>query len=155
MTLRYFEDFAEGDRLDIGSRQITAEEIIEFAEQFDPAPFHLSHEGGKASMLGGLSASGWQTCAILMRMMCDSFLLETASQGAPGVETCSWLAPVQPGDTLRGTATVLSARRSASRPGIGILRIRCDIFNQHEKPVLTMESALLTATADAPRAEVK
>lgn len=155
MTLRYFENFAEGDRLDLGTHDITAEEIIEFAEQFDPAPFHLSHEGGRASMLGELSASGWHTCAILMRMLCDSFLLETASQGAPGVETCSWLAPVHPGDTLRGEASVLAARRSASRPGIGILRIRCDVFNQREKLVLTMESALLLATAEAPRREVQ
>lgn len=155
MTLRYFEDFAEGDRLDIGTHRITAEEIIEFAEQFDPAPFHLSHEGGQASMLGALSASGWQTCAILMRMMCDSFLLETASQGAPGVETCSWLAPVHPGDTLHGAVNVVSARRSASRPGLGIVGFRCEVFNQREEKVLTMETALLAATADAPRQEVQ
>ena len=100
MTFRYFDDFAPGEEIDLGSHRVTAEEIIDFASQFDPAPVHLSEEGGKASMLGRLSASGWHTCAILMRMMCDTFLLDSSGQGAPGIDECQWLAPVHAGAAM-------------------------------------------------------
>lgn len=136
--MRYFEDFNEGDVFELGSKTVTAEEIIEFGEEFDPAPFHLSEEGGRASMFGRLVASGWHSCAMAMRMICDAFWLECASQGSPGVEKCIWHAPVAPGDTLSGRAEVTASRPSASRPHIGFTTFRFSMFNQKDEPVLTM-----------------
>jgi acyl dehydratase len=101
-----------------------AEEIIDFATKFDPQPFHLSEEAGKASLFGGLCASGWHTCAITMRMMCDEFLLETASLGSPGLENIRWIKPVRPGDTLHVRSVVLEARPMESKPHIGLVLVR-------------------------------
>lgn len=143
MPFRYFEDFREGETIDLGRYPVTAEEIIEFATKFDPAPFHLSAEAGRATMLGGLAASGWHTCAMMMKMMCDSFLLESSGQGAPGIDECRWLAPVLAGDTINARATVLTKRASASRPGLGIVRFRFDVEKQGAKPVMTVENAII------------
>ena len=82
----YWEDFPVGRVREFGGITLSAEEIIAFARQFDPQPFHLSEEGGRNSLFGGLCASGWHTCALAMRMMCDAYLLETASLGSPGLE---------------------------------------------------------------------
>ncbi len=153
MAFRYFEDFVEGEAINLGPRAIDAEEIIDFAIQFDPAPFHLSEEGGKASILGALSASGWQTCALLMRMMCDAFLLESSSQGGNNVDECKWLAPVYAGDVLSGTTTILSKRLSASRPGLGIVSVKSQLFKQSGTPVLTMANAIMMKTRPAAIAD--
>lgn len=136
--MRYFEDFAVGDEFKLGSKTVSADEIIEFAAEFDPAPFHLSEEGGRNSMFGKLVASGWHSCAIAMRMICDGFWLECASQGSPGVEKCRWLAPVAPGDTLTGHAEVTGCRLSGSRPSIGFTTFEFSLFNQSGAQVLTM-----------------
>lgn len=135
-----FEDFVPGMTMDLGEKHVTAEEIVEFAGEFDAQPMHLDEEAGKASLLGGLSASGWHSCAMLMRMMCDAFVLDSTSQGAPGVEVLRWRKPVLAGDTLRGTCTVLSARRSASRPGLGLVSVRYTLVNQRGETVLEMEN---------------
>lgn len=135
-----FEDFAEGMSIDLGERHVSAQEIIEFASEFDAQPMHLSEEGGKASILGGLSASGWHTCSMLMRMMCDSFLLDSTSQGAPGVDTLRWTKPVLAGDTLRGRCTVMASRKSNSRPGLGLVTVKYQLTNQHGEMVLEMQN---------------
>lgn len=140
MTYRYFEDFPEGCVIALGPRAVTAEEIVEFAAKFDPAPFHLSEEGAAGSLFGRLFASGWHTCGLAMRMMCDAFLLDSSSEGGPGVEDLRWLAPVFPGDVLSGKVTVLSARRSSSRPGIGILRFTVEIEKADGTPVMRSEN---------------
>jgi len=142
---RYFEDFTPGEVIDLGRYPVRAEEVTEFAREFDPAPFHLSEEGGAASMLGALSASGWHTCAMTMRMMYDSFLLNSSGQGSPGIDELQWLAPVHPGDTLTGRATVLGKRASASRPGIGIVTFRFEFFTGGDKPVLTISNPIMFA----------
>ena len=84
-----FEDFIEGGSIALGSKLVTAEEIVEFASEFDPQPMHLDEEAGKASILGGLSASGWHTCSMFMRLMCDGFLLNSTSQGVAGPRLCA------------------------------------------------------------------
>ncbi len=136
---RYFEDYSAGMQIDLGTQEVSAAEIVEFAQEFDPAPFHLSEEGGRRSMVGRMFASGWHVCSIAMRMMCDSFVLNSASQGAPGVNHVKWLSPVFPGARLTGTATVLSARPSSSRPNLGIVVIRSQ-FLADGKPALEFES---------------
>ena len=80
-----YEDLEIGLVLDLGSKTVTAEEIVEFAREFDPQPMHLDEAAGKAGILGGLSASGWHTCSIYMRMVCDAFILQSTSEGAPGM----------------------------------------------------------------------
>ncbi len=111
-----YEDFVEGATFPLGTKAVTAEEIIEFASEFDAQPMHLDEAAGKASILGGLSASGWHTCAMFMRLICDGFLLDSTSQGSPGIDYAKWKKPVLAGDTLTARVTVLSARISKSRP---------------------------------------
>jgi acyl dehydratase len=134
-----YEDFREDASIDLGSKLVTAEEIIEFASEFDAQPMHLDEEAGKASILGGLSASGWHTCAMFMRMMCDAFLLDSTSQGAPGIDYVRWKRPVLAGDALTGRTTVLAKRSSKSRPSLGFVTCRHELFNQKGEQVLELE----------------
>lgn len=137
-----YEDFTPGTRFDLGPHTISAQDIIDFAAEFDAQPMHLEETAGKASLLGGLAASGWQTSAILMRMICDAFLLETASQGAPGVDFAQWKSPVLAGDTLHGHCEVLAARPLASRPGLGLVKFRHELHNQRDQLVLACENPI-------------
>lgn len=143
MTFRTFDDFTPGEVIDLGTRDVSAEEIVAFASEFDAQPMHLDEAAGRASMLGGLSASGWHTASMFMRMMCDAFLLDSASLGAPGIDTLKWVAPVRPGDRLSGRSIVLETRASASRPTMGVVRFRHEITNQHGAVVMWMENPIL------------
>lgn len=134
-----FEDFHMGQVLEFGSRTVGREEILAFAAEFDPQPFHLDASAADASLLGGLLASGWHTCALTMRMMCDAYLLDSTSQGSPGLENIRWLRPVRPGDTLHVRMTVLETRASKNRPQIGLVRSNWEVFNQRDEAVLQME----------------
>jgi acyl dehydratase len=139
-TIRlYWEDFSLGEVRDLGHITPTREEIITFASQFDPQPFHLDDEGGKASMFGGLCASGWHTCSMAMRLMVTNFLHETASLGSPGLENIKWTKPVYPNDTLRLQTTVLDTKPMGRRPDVGMTRNLWEMFNQHGDKVLQME----------------
>jgi acyl dehydratase len=135
-----FEDMTPGTSFELGPYPVTAEEIIAFASEFDPQPMHLDEEAGKASLLGGLAASGWHTSAIMMRMFCDAYVLESTSQGAPGVDFSEWKKPVLAGDVLRGISKVVSARPMASQPGLGIVQLRHEIFNQRDELVVACEN---------------
>ena len=137
--LYWLEDFTPGRVFHHAPREITSSEIVEFASEFDPQPFHLSEEAGKASILGGLAASGWHTCSIVMRLFCDTILQYCAAEGSPGVDFTEWRKPVLAGDTLSGSITVLESRPMRSRPGLGVVRLRHDILNQRGELVLAME----------------
>lgn len=134
----YFEDFQPGHTAEYGPRLVTREEIIAFAAQYDPQPMHLDEAAGQKSLLGGLGASGWHSCGIMMRMICDGFMLNSASMGAGGVEEVRWLRPVRAGDRLTLRVTVLETRISKSRPDMGIVRIRYEMMNAHGECVMTM-----------------
>jgi len=125
----YFEDFPVGQVVDYGSYHVTAEEIVSFAREFDPQPFHVDESAAKASMLGGLSASGWHICAIVMRMMVDGYFGRTASMGSTGIDEMKWLRPVFAGDRLSCRRTTLAGRVSAKRPDMGILTLRWELFD--------------------------
>lgn len=148
MPFRYFEDFTDGEEIDLGTHPIKKQEAVEFAEEFDPAPFHLSEEGGENSMHGRLIASGWHTCAITQRLLCDGLLLQSSGQGSPGLDKVQWLRPVYPGQTLKARATVLSKRLSSSRPGVGLVLMRFESFTDSQDPVLTMEGTIMFATKE-------
>lgn len=127
--LLHFEDFPVGEVVEFGNYLVTAEEILEFAREFDPQPFHIDEEAAKASLLGGLSASGWHVCAIIMRMMVDGYYGRTASMGSTGIDEMKWLKPVRPGDRLSCRRTTLETRVSAKRPEMGIVKLRYEIFD--------------------------
>ena len=138
-----YEDLAEGATLDLGPKLVTAREIVEFASEFDPQPMHLDEAAGRASILGGLSASGWHTCAMFMRMLCDAFLLDSTSQGAPGVDQVKWKKPVLAGDTLTGRCTVLAKRASKSKPRLGFVTLHAELFNQRGESVFEFENTAM------------
>ena len=135
----HWEDFPVGHVREFGGLLVSREAVVEFARAYDPQPFHLDDAAAAASPFGHLAASGWHTCAMAMRMMCDAYLLESAALGSPGVDHVRWLKPVYPGDTLHVRLTVLEARPSASRPGVGLVKSHWDVSNQHDERVLTME----------------
>ena len=133
------EDFPAGRVLEFGGYTVRREDVLRFAAEFDPQPFHLDEAAAERSLFEGLSASGWHTCAIVMRMNCDAWLLDSTSLGSPGIENLKWTAPVRPGDTLHVRLTVLEARPMRSRPHVGLVRSRWDVFNQRAEPVMEME----------------
>lgn len=136
----YLEDAAVGDILELGSRTVSEAEILAFARDFDPQPFHIDPEAAAQSIFGGIIASGWHTCALTMRLMVDNFLSRAASLGSPGVEQIRWLRPVRPGDTLTARIVVLDVRPSQSKPDRGSVRMRTEVTNQTGELVMTMES---------------
>jgi acyl dehydratase len=138
MRRLYFEDLVPGSTITHGPRTITRQEIVAFAAEFDPQPFHLDEEAAKKTMLGGLAASGWHTCAIMMRLLYDGFIQgkNAASMGAPSVDEVKWLKPVRPGDALSMRLTLLDKRESRSRPDMGFVQCRCELLNQHDEVVL-------------------
>jgi acyl dehydratase len=138
MSRMYFEDFVTGAARKFGPKTVTREEIVAFASEFDPQPMHLDENAAKQSMLGGLAASGWHTAAIAMRLICDGFLLDSSSQGSPGIEELKWKKPVRPGDSLAVRHTILSTRESKSRPEFGLVHQKCEVLNQREESVLEM-----------------
>ena len=149
----YWEDFPVGHQVQRGGMPVSREAVLEFARRFDPQPFHLSEEGGKNSLFGGLCASGWHTCALAMRMMCDAYLLETASLGSPGLENIRWLKPVRPGDTLHVRTVVLEARPLDSKPHVGLVRNRWEMLNQNNEEVMQMEGYGMFLRRDFKKAD--
>ena len=141
--MRYFEDFKPGDVIELGSRTISKESILAFAREFDPQPFHTDEEAAKRSIYGGLLASGWHTGSLLMRILNDGLLKDTASLGSPGVDELRWLKPVRPGDVLSARMTVLESIPSRSKPDRGLIRSLMEMRNQYGRVVLTIRGLSL------------
>ena len=142
MTLHY-EDFAVGEIAEYGAYLVTPAEIMAFAALYDAQPFHTSEAEAAKLMLAGLSASGWHTAAMLMRMNCDGFVNQSASWGGASIEEVRWLRPVRPGDTLRVRRVTKAARESVSRPEIGIIDFHFDVLNQRGETVMTQDNAMM------------
>jgi acyl dehydratase len=135
-TELYFEDFYVGQKFNsTGSYKVTAQEIKEFGQKYDPQPFHLDETAGEGSFFKGLAASGWLTAAIVMRLRVQVITVAGGMIGA-GVEEMRWTAPVRPGDTIRSEIEVLGVRHSQSRPKFGIVRTRSIATNQRNEVVL-------------------
>ena len=135
----WWEDFKVGDQAELGRHTFTEQEIVAFGRQFDPQPFHVDVEKSRDSIFGGLIASGWHTCAVCMRLNCESYINRSVSLGSPGLDNIRWLKPVRPGDTISYRRIVLESRASQSRPGVGLLRSRTEALNQHGVVVMSME----------------
>ncbi len=146
---RHFENLTVGEVIDLGRAAVSKEMIITFAREFDPFPFHLDEAAAKASLLGGLASSGWQTGALSLRMLVDSFLSTIASCGGLGFRDLKWKTPVMVGDTIGGTITIVELRRSESHPQWGIVTLDFDVRNQKDKPVMTMRLANLVECRNA------
>lgn len=138
--LHYWEDYEVGAVYPLGARTVSAEEIIAFARQFDPQPFHIDPDAARQSMFGGLIASGWHTCSLIMRMIVDGYLNAETSLGSPGVDAVRWLKPVRPGDTLIGRMRILEKRESRSKPTIGIVINEASVENQNGETVATIRA---------------
>ncbi len=146
MSKIYFEDIAVGDKTISESRTVTKEEILDFAHKYDPQPFHIDEEAAKKSIYGGLIASGWHTASTLMRLLVDNMTNNRAGLGSPGFDDLRWILPIRPSDSLRYESTVIEARKSESRPDMGIVRAEIKLFNQNDEVVLSMKSIGMVKT---------
>jgi len=137
--MKYWEDFKLGERAELGRHTFTEQQIVAFGRQYDPQPFHIDPEKARSGPFGGLIASGWQTCAVGMRLMVDAYISQTVSLGSPGIDNIRWLKPVRPGDTIAYSRVVLESRASTTRKGVGLVKHRWEAVNQRGELVLTME----------------
>lgn len=147
--MNYFEDIEVGTRQSFGRYEVTREEVTDFAAKYDPQPFHLDDDAAAATHFGRLSASGWHTCAMTMRMLVENMRdVKQAGLGSPGVDELKWKRPVYPGDTLRCETEVIAKRRSRKRPDMGLFKSRIQVFNQDDVVVLEMISNGLIQVRD-------
>ena len=135
----YWEDLTPGSVRELGSLTVSAQEIKEFAEQFDPQPFHVDEAAGRRSIFGSLCASGWHTCSLAMKLTVENFLNQSSSMGSPGLESLRWLKPVYPGDTLSLKHSIVESRPLRKRTDTGLVRSVWDMFNQNGEKVMQME----------------
>lgn len=135
----YFEDFFPGQEIELGSRTVTEQEIVEFATDFDPQPFHVDRDAAKESIFGGVIASGWHTCSMIMRIVVDSVLGNSTSMGSPGLEKVRWILPVRPNDTLSVRYITTQVKASSSKPDRGVVWSTWEARNQNGELVCTVE----------------
>ncbi len=136
--MRYVEDYPSGERYDLGEHKVTAEEIMQFGRTYDPQPYHLDEELGRSTVFEGLIASGWNTCAIWMKLYVTTLLVDAAVEGSPGVDEVRFLLPVRPGDLLRGTAEILGVIPSFSNPDVAIIKNKGELVRADGQTVLTL-----------------
>ena len=138
MSRYFWDDFTPGWTYESGSRTLGADEIVRFAREYDPQVFHTDEEGAKATPFGGLIASGWQTCGVMMRLMCDGYLIDSACLGSPGLDELRWLKPVRPGDALRLRTTALEQTPSRKDSSRGTVKFRWEVLNQNDEIVCSI-----------------
>ena len=134
----FWEDFVPDVRELMGEVTVDLEEVVTFAKRYDPQPFHVDVQEAEKSIYGGIIASGWHTCSMVMRLMCDSYLVNSSSLGSPGIEEVKWLSPVYPGNVLSAFRTVVETRASASKPDRGIVKTFWEVENEKGRLVMSM-----------------
>jgi acyl dehydratase len=149
VTDRYFEDYVPGTTSEHGPIAVTESEVVEFAQRFDPQPFHVDADTAAAGPFGGLIASGWHTCALMMRLLAQEYLSPASSLGSPGIDQLRWLRPVRPGDELTLRATVEEARLSRSKPDRGVVTTRIEMVDPSGEAVLRMTAMNLVLARPA------
>jgi acyl dehydratase len=138
VTTRWFEDYVEGSQQEYGPVVVEEAEILEFGRRYDPQPFHVDPAAAASGPFGGLIASGWHTCALMMRLLAEQYLSPASSLGSPGVDELRWLRPVRPGDRLTLRTAVREARRSRSKPDRGLVRTQVELVDQTGEVVLSL-----------------
>ncbi len=146
VTERWFEDYAVGTAAEYGPLRVDEAEVVDFGRRFDPQPFHVDAEAAAAGPYGGLIASGWHTCALMMRLLAEEYLSPASSLGSPGVDELRWIRPVRPGDELTLRTTVEEARLSRSKSDRGVVRTRVELANQSGEVVLSLRAMNLIRT---------
>ncbi len=147
MTTRWFEDYTQGAEWEFGPLEVDEAEVIDFGQRFDPQPFHVDPVAAAAGPYGGLIASGWHTCALMMRLLAEQYLSPASSLGSPGIDELRWILPVRPGDKLTLKTTVREARRSRSKPDRGLIRTHVELVNQRGDVVLSLLAMNLIRTS--------
>lgn len=137
----HWEDIPVGHVMTYGAYAVTKDEIIEYAREYDPQPHHIDEEAAKLSLTKGLCASGWHSCAMFMRILCEGILEKSTSLGAAGIEEVKWLKPVRPGFVLKVRSSCVGKRLLKSRPGVGIWQWKHELMNQDDEVVMTVEGA--------------
>jgi acyl dehydratase len=127
-----FTDFTPGRVFELGTVVVDRDEMVAFARRFDPQPFHVDERAAADSIFGGLAASGWFTAGLWMRAYVDGVLSRADGLGSPGGEQIAWPAPVFAGDELRAGMEVRAARRSRSRPDVGLVTLRATMHRGDE-----------------------
>ena len=143
MSIRYAEDFEVGEKFDLGRYHVTREEIVDFAQKYDPFPFHVDEEFASKTVFRGIISSGWLTSLVWLRLMHKNFLEYETVLGSPGHEEVKWPTPVRPDDQLEGTLEVLEQRVSSSRPDLGFVRYRATLTNQNDETVFDTTSTMI------------
>jgi acyl dehydratase len=145
----YFEDYVVGSTVELAPVDVTLEDIVDFGRRYDPQPFHVDEVAAATSPFGGIVASGWHTCALLMRSIVAGYITGEGNLGGSGAKEIRWFVPVRPGDRLQPTATIVGARRSASRPDRGVIETEVQAHNQAGELVTRMTLVHLTLTRPA------
>ncbi len=151
MAIRFLEDYHVGDSAELGTVQVTEDEIRAFAVRYDPQPFHVDPAAAKRSPYGGLIASGWHTAAMMMRVIVDHFVDAETCLGSPGLGPIRWKVPVRPGDVLRMRARITDNHRSKSKPEIGTVTFEMEALNQRDEVVMVVENWLAIVRARPAR----
>jgi len=152
---RYFEDYVSGSVHEFGSIAVEQNEVIAFAQRFDPQVFHTDPELAKGTIFGGLIASGWHTSGLMMRLFADHYLSKVASLGSPGIDELRWHIPVRPGDELSVRVTVLDTKRSSSKPDRGIVQSFIEVMKQNREVVMSMKAVNLFLCKKKPQGAAK
>jgi acyl dehydratase len=148
----FFEDFPPGEVAEYGGVEVSAGGIVGFARDFDPQPFHVDEVAAR-TVTGGLIASGWHTCALLLRMNCEAFLMRAAIVGEAGIEEVRWERPVRPGDGLHVRRRTLAAWRGDGRSDEGQVELHYEVVNQHGVVAMTQRSLLMIKRREASKAD--
>ena len=143
MNTRYAEDYKAGDVFELGTYELSQKEIIEFAQKYDPFPFHVDEQAAKNTVFKGIISSGWLTGLVWLRMMHDSFLCHETTLGSPGHEEMLWPKPVRPGDRLTGLLEIKESRVSVSKPDLGFVRYTSTLKNQNQEEVFITSSTVI------------
>ncbi|MGE4635366.1 MAG: MaoC family dehydratase [Arenicellales bacterium] len=152
MNFRYAQDYNAGDVFDLGTYDVTREEIIEFSRKYDPFPFHIDDQAAQETVFEGIISSGWLTGLVWLRLMHKAFLCYETTLGSPGHEEMIWPTPVRPGDRLSGQVEIKGSRVSASKPGLGFVRYTATLRNQKNEDVFVTTSTLIVKPRP-PRAQ--
>ena len=143
MTIRYLEDFVAGEVFDLGNVTMDKDDIIAFAQSYDPQSFHIDEIAAADSIYGGLIASGWHTACAFMNLLATNLLVDAASMGSSGLDELRWLAPVRPGDRLTVSLEVLKIRVSDSKPDRGKVYWHAEVKNQDNTVVMTIKASFM------------
>lgn len=141
--LIHHEDLEIGRTVSFGSLSVSKEDIVDYASRFDPQPIHLDEEAARKSIVGGLCASGFHSCALLMRMLADDVLANATSLGSPGIDEVKWMKPVRPGDTLSARLVCREKRALGSRPEVGLAKLMIEMLNGAGETVMSWDSMQL------------